>query len=74
PITASLGGNGNGVLEISWEAIAGDAYQVQYKEASLAGNWQNLGNPVIATNSIASLTDESQASNRQRFYRIKLLP
>lgn len=74
PLTASLGTGGNGALEISWEAVAGNTYQVQYKDADLAGNWQNLGNSVIATNSTASLTDESQTSKGQRFYRIKLLP
>jgi len=74
-IAASLSSaaNGNGFV-ISWQAIAGDTYQVQYKNMTNGSTWQNLGAIVTASASIASQTDNSVSSTSQRLYRVKLLP
>jgi hypothetical protein len=74
-ITASLTVNPNGGgFVITWPAVAQDSYQVQFQDSANGGGWQNLGGPVIASNSVASATDLSAAAFGQRFYRVMLLP
>lgn len=74
PIAASLSRSpADGGFIISWQSIAGDSYQVQMQDAPGAP-WQNLGTPVTATNSTASLTDITQPENARRLYRVKLMP
>jgi uncharacterized repeat protein (TIGR03803 family) len=58
-------------MAISWSALPCRSYQVQYKN-SLEDAWNNLGNTVSATNSVASTTDPVSPS--ARFYRVFLLP
>jgi hypothetical protein len=75
PIFASLNhGQTESNFIVSWEAVAGDSYQVQYKTSTMSAAWQDLGNPVTATNSIGSETDNSPLPGPQRFYRLKLMP
>ena len=75
PITVSLSQNasGNGFV-ISWLAVAGNIYQVEFKTLTNGSAWQNLGGLVTATNSTGTQTDNSPASPNSRLYRVKLLP
>lgn len=62
-----------GTLTFAWTATTGLTYQVQYKTNLLQTNWSSLGNSSIATNNIMSASD-STGPDRQRFYRVVLLP
>ncbi len=63
----------NSTLALSWSAVAGRLYQLQFS-GDLAGNlWSNLGSPLTATNSIAVAVDQSPVAAR-RFYRVAMLP
>jgi sugar lactone lactonase YvrE len=75
PITTSLArhASGNSFL-ITWQAIVGDVYQIQFKDPPLNSPWQNLGAPVTATNATGTALDSSTPSNNGRFYRVELLP
>lgn len=73
PIIASLvRQNSAGSTLISWSAIVGDIYQLQFKD-SLNSSWQILGSSVTATNSAMVVLDGS-APGSGRFYRVELLP
>ncbi len=61
-----------GSLSLSWSAIAGRTYQVQYKTNLEQTNWSSLIT-VGATNVTAAASDAA-AFDRQRFYRVVLLP
>ncbi|PYT07065.1 MAG: hypothetical protein DMF60_07895 [Acidobacteria bacterium] len=60
-------------LTFTWAAVAGRTYQVQVNANLTQTNWVDLSDPVIATNTTASATDVI-GLDRQRFYRIMLLP
>jgi sugar lactone lactonase YvrE len=56
----------SGGTKISWDAVVGKSYQVQFK-TDLSAAWMNLGSPVTATGLSLSATD---ATNGTRFYRV----
>lgn len=66
PFTVGVSPSGSARV-ISWDAVVGRSYQVQFKDG-LASVWQNLGGTVSATALTASQTDASPAS--LRFYRV----
>ncbi len=57
-----------GNVSLTWSAIAGLKYRVQYKENLLDANWTDLPPDITANAATASLTDNSGFS--PRFYRI----
>jgi hypothetical protein len=59
----------DGSILITWTAVPGLAYQVQYKDDLAAPDWNNLGNAITATTSQMS-TSASVGEASQRFYRI----
>jgi hypothetical protein len=61
-----------GTATISWSAIPGQAYQLQ-STISLPGGWTNVDGYVMATNSMASKSDNSLAGS-QRYYRVVVAP
>jgi autotransporter-associated beta strand protein len=65
-ISPVIVGAGTAAATISWSAVAGVNYQVQYS-TNLAQLWQVLGN-VTASGSTASIVDTSAAP--VRFYRV----
>jgi hypothetical protein len=71
-ILQSLARTGSGV-QFSWSALAGLAYQVQYKTNLLQANWLNLGTAITATGSSLTTTD-APGSDVQRYYRLLVLP
>ena len=60
-------------VTISWDAVVGKKYQVQFKE-DLAAAWSNLVSPATATNLNWSATDNFTGANRQRIYRVLIVP
>jgi len=64
---------GGGSFQLSWTALAGAAYQVQYLTNVAQTNWINLGGVIIATNNPMTFS-ESIVSGPERFYRVELLP
>jgi sugar lactone lactonase YvrE len=60
-----------GAVTISWDAVIGKNYQVQFKD-DLTAVWANLGAPLIATNLNLSATDNFIGA--QRNYRVLVVP
>jgi hypothetical protein len=58
---------------LTWQAIVGQTYQVQYTTNLLWPNWNNLGNQIFATNGTVTAT-EALGPDPARFYRLLLLP
>ena len=72
PFTLSLQISGvTHAVTISWNAVIGKKYQVQFKD-DLAAAWTNLGSVVTATNFNLSAADN--ATDLQRVYRVLLVP
>jgi uncharacterized repeat protein (TIGR03803 family) len=61
----------NGSLTLSWNAVAGRRYQLQYVSDLSSTNWTNLGNPILAPNAVMTTSDVI-GSGSQRFYRVVL--
>jgi hypothetical protein len=59
-------------LELTWTAVAGLAYRVQYKESLTQTNWNDLGPAITAHDVTVSTSDALNHSHR--FYRVILLP
>ena len=53
---------------ISWAAILGDVYQVQFKD-SVDGVWSNLGEQIVAGSENLEIEDDLEGAD-QRYYRI----
>jgi hypothetical protein len=62
-----------GAVTITWSAVSGSSYRVQYTPDFNLTSWTALIPDISATNSTASATD-NPASDAQRFYRVVLLP
>jgi hypothetical protein len=63
----------NHACTLTWTAVPGLVYQVQYTTNLAANVWNNLGSAISATNATLSLLDV-QLSDAQRFYRVWLSP
>jgi Concanavalin A-like lectin/glucanases superfamily/Divergent InlB B-repeat domain/Immunoglobulin I-set domain/Immunoglobulin domain len=63
----------NGTISFIWPSTVGSTYQVQYTTNLSQANWVNLGNPMLATDSPLSVADTT-GSDRQRFYRVVVMP
>ena len=62
-----------GAFSLTWNAIEGETYQLQYTTNIAPANWLDLGDPVTATNGIMTVSDIF-GLNPQRFYRLVWLP
>jgi hypothetical protein len=58
----------NGTLILSWGAVPGQTFQVQYAANLAAGQWTDRGSPIVATNGTVWACDS--ASGAARFYRV----
>jgi len=63
----------NDAILLTWTAVAGQTYQLQYSTNLAQTNWNVLGGSVIATNGVMSATDPL-GSDPQRLYRVALMP
>jgi subtilase family serine protease len=63
----------NGV-QLTWNTVAGQTYQVQYKTNLDQADWNNLGSSVTASAVTVSVTDTNGVQSLpQRFYRVSLV-
>jgi uncharacterized repeat protein (TIGR03803 family) len=60
-------------VALTWSAVAGQRYQVQYATDLGQPNWINLGSPLTATNGTATAFD-TVGLDLQRLYHVLLLP
>ena len=58
-------------FELTWNALAGLNYQVQYKTNLAQADWLDF-DAVTATNVLATFVDITGAAGSQRFYRLVL--
>jgi len=63
----------NGFITISWSAIVGQTYRVQFNTDIMTTNWIDLVPDVTATNTIATKTD-AFGPDAVRFYRVSPTP
>jgi subtilase family serine protease len=64
-----------GAFNLTWSAVTGLVYQVQYKTNLLQTNWTNLGASLVAANGTLTLSDTNAVSSAScRFYRVIELP
>jgi subtilase family serine protease len=62
-----------GAIALTWGAMTGASYQLQYTTNLTPINWINLGTPITASNGVIAAFD-TQPTDRQRFYRVVLAP
>ncbi len=63
----------NGVAKISWPALPGLAYRLQYCDSLMGSEWHDLSPNIVAVDGQATATD-AVGSVMQRFYRVWQLP
>jgi hypothetical protein len=73
PVVFSTAAISGGNLQMSWNALAGLKYEVDYTTNLAPVNWQLLGNITAATN-ICGISDTGIGGDSQRFYRLLLVP
>jgi hypothetical protein len=62
-----------GAITLTWSALLGVSYQLQYTTSLSAPNWTNLGPPISAISGATAASDV-QPADPQRFYRVVLAP
>jgi uncharacterized repeat protein (TIGR03803 family) len=63
---------GDGIT-LTWSAVAGQTYQVEYCSDTFSADWIGLGSAMAATNGVMSVCDTIGPEPR-RFYRVVLVP
>ena len=58
-----------GLVQLSWNAVSGQTYHVQFMNPIGSGLWSNLAGTILATSNSASATD-TIGINPQSFYRV----
>jgi hypothetical protein len=61
------------MIVLTWSAVPGQKYQVQYKTDLTTTTWANLGQAVLAAGSTASGTN-STGSFSEGYYRVVVVP
>ena len=64
----------NGAATLTWSAVAGQTYQLQFSTDLTQNNWTNLGKLIFPTNGVMTTSDSNAAGSPQRFYRVVLYP
>ena len=59
----------NHSLTLTWSTVPGQIYQIQYTTSLTQANWSDLGYPLVATNGVVTVSDNT-CSDTQRFYRV----
>jgi hypothetical protein len=65
--TLAVAFTANDLVTITWGAVPGAVYRMQYKDDLSAPAWNDVAAGIIVTGSTASITD---VAARQRFYRV----
>ncbi len=69
PVNIQISGTN---LFLNWLAVAGQSYQLEYKDDLTAPAWTSLGSPLTGTGGTLTLTNNFGASP-QRFFRLRLV-
>jgi uncharacterized repeat protein (TIGR03803 family) len=64
----------NGTATLTWSAVAGQTYQMQYATNLTQTIWNMLTKAIVASNGTMTTTDFNAAISPQRFYRVLLIP
>jgi uncharacterized repeat protein (TIGR03803 family) len=72
PGLISYAQSGNSI-SLTWSAVPGQTYQVQYATDLRQGNWQSLISAITATRPNIAVSD-SVGPDTERFYRIVMMP
>ena len=59
-----------GAIQLTWDSVPGQTYQVQYSTQLPAVSWSNLGSIITATN-VTTTTPDSMDGNVSRYYRVR---
>lgn len=73
-VVTQIGEPGGTGRVITWAAVPGKTYKVQYKSDLKEGAWVDLEGVVTADAAVASKADETTNGAEQRFYRVVLVP
>jgi sugar lactone lactonase YvrE len=68
----AISSDGN-FVQLTWDAIVGQLYQIHYKTNLLQPDWLGLGAPITATNRAMSYLD-ALGGYADRYYRAQLIP
>jgi hypothetical protein len=71
PVPLGIQVSGQG-LSLNWAAVAGQIYQLEYKDDLTAPAWTPLGSPVTGTGGTLTLTNDLSVS-AGRFFRLRLV-
>lgn len=71
PVPLNIETSGTNLI-LNWVGIAGQTYQLEYKDNLTAPSWTPLGNPVTGNGGALSATNNFNASI-QRFFRLRLV-
>jgi hypothetical protein len=63
---------GSNQITITWQAVPGRSYTVQYTDDLSQENWNDLGGAMV-NGSSAAFTDTLAGTSNQRFYRVMLV-
>ncbi len=73
PLSVPLNVQASGTnLFLTWPGVAGQTYQLEYKNNLTDPAWTPVGNPVTGTGGTLTLTNNSTASS-QRFFHLRLV-
>ncbi len=61
-------------FNLTFAAMPGETYQVQYKTNFAQPDWLNLGSPFTAETNSVQFSDPDTAGSPQKFYRLMLVP
>jgi Tol biopolymer transport system component len=59
---------------ITWTAVSGNSYKIQYKTHLNDAVWEELSGTIKAESAVASKLDDTTNASEQRFYRVLLVP
>jgi Tol biopolymer transport system component len=59
---------------ITWAAVAGNSYKIQYKTHLNDAAWEELSGTIKAESAVVSKLDDTTNGSEQRFYRVMLVP
>jgi hypothetical protein len=69
PVNLQIGGTN---LIFNWTGIAGQTYQLEYKDDLTSPTWTPLGSPLTGNGGTLATTNNFGASS-QRFFRLRLV-
>jgi len=71
PVPVNIQISGTNIF-LNWPAVAGQTYQLEYKDDLTAPTWTPMGDPVTGTGGTLTLTNDF-GDSPQRFFRLQLV-